>query len=127
MHTVTSKDRESLTLAHIAEFKGQDKGQSASAPLRTITASAGEFAAVYARVEQYSTGANMGLWPEIRALLNEYCGYTLADDEVILLHIRGSWYYISDIGLRMLMPRELYDAMGLEKMSGVPLGLNWSR
>ena len=112
MHTVTSKDREALTLAHIAEFKGQDKGQSASAPLRTITASAGEFAAVYARVERYSTGANMGHWPEIRALLNEYCGYTLADDEVILLHIRGSWYYISDIGLRMLMPRELYDAMG---------------
>lgn len=112
MHTVTSKDREALTLAHIAEFKGQDKGQAASDPLRTITASAGEFAAVYARVERYSTGANMGRWPEIRALLNKYCGYTLADDEVILLHIRGSWYYISDIGLRMLVPRELYDAMG---------------
>lgn len=112
MHTVTSRDREALILTHIAEFKGQDKGQAASDPLRTITASAGEFAAVYARVERYSTGANMGHWPKIRALLNEYCGYTLADDEVILLHIRGSWYYISDIGLRMLVPRELYDAMG---------------
>lgn len=112
MHTVTSKDREALTLAHIAEFKGQDKGQSAAAPLRTVTASAGEFAAVYSRVERYAPGADMGYWPEIRALLNQYCGYTLAEDEVILLHIRGSWYYISDIGLRMLAPRELYDAMG---------------
>ena len=112
MHTITSKDREALTLAHIAEFKGQDKGQSAATPLRTITASAGEFAAVYARVERYTPGTDMGYWPEIRALLNKYCGYTLADDEVILLHIRGSWYYISDIGLRMLTPRELYNAMG---------------
>lgn len=112
MHTITSKDREALTLAHIAEFKGQDKGQNAAAPLRTITASAGEFATVYARVERYVPGADMGYWPEVRTLLNKYCGYNLADDEVILLHIRGSWYYISDIGLRMLTPRELYDAMG---------------
>lgn len=112
MHTITTRDREALTLAHIAEFKGQDKGQSAAAPLRTVTASAGEFAAVYSRVERYAPGADMGYWPEIRALLNQYCDYTLADDEVILLHIRGSWYYISDIGLRMLAPRELYDAMG---------------
>lgn len=112
MHTITGKDREALTLAHITEFKGQDKGQRPSDPLRTITSSAGEFAAVYARVEQYSKDADMGYWPEIRTLLNKYCGYNLTDDEVILLHIRGSWYYISDIGLRMLTPRELYDAMG---------------
>lgn len=112
MHTITSKDREALTLAHIAEFKGQDKGQNADVPLRTITASAGEFATVYAKVVRYIPGTDMGYWPEIRALLNKYCGYTLADDEVILLHIRGSWYFISDIGLRMLTPRELYNAMG---------------
>lgn len=112
MHTITSKDREALTLAHIAEFKGQDKGQSADEPLRTITASVGEFATVYAKVVRYTPDTDMGYWPEIRALLNKYCGYKLADDEVILLHIRGSWYYISDIGLRMLTPRELYNAMG---------------
>ena len=31
---------------------------------------------------------------------------------MILLRIRDAWYFISDIGLRMLAPRELYDAMG---------------
>ena len=112
MHTVTSHDREAVTLAHIAEFKGQDKGQSAAVPLRTVTASAGEFAAVSVRVERYRSGADMGFWPEVRSLLNKYCGYALADDEVILLCVRGIWYYISDIGLRMLSPRELYNAMG---------------
>ena len=64
--------REALTLAHIAEFKGQDKGQSADAPLRTITASVGEFATVYAKVVRYTPDTDMGYWPEVRALLNKY-------------------------------------------------------
>lgn len=112
MHTVTTKDREALTLAHIAEFKGQDKGQAADRPLRTITTSVGEFAAVKTTVEQYTAGADLGYWPQVRELLNKHCGYNLADNEVILLGINGKWYYISDIGLRMLTPRELYNAMG---------------
>ncbi len=51
-------------------------------------------------------------WPEIRSLLNKHCGYTLADDEVLLLLIGGVYYFIADILLRMLTPRELYSAMG---------------
>lgn len=112
MHTVTSHDREALALAHIAEFKGQDIGQSVNVPLRTITASAGEFAEVHTKVVRYEEGAQLMHWPKIRALLNEFCGYELKDDEVLLLHIGGSWYFIADIGLRMLSPRELYNAMG---------------
>lgn len=42
----------------------------------------------------------------------KYCGYDLKDDEVLLLIIRGTAYYIEDITLRMLTPRELYNAMG---------------
>ena len=110
MHTVTSHDREALTFAHIAEFKGQDIGQSADRPLRTITASAGEFGlcqTVLAKAE-----GNLHYWPQIRDLLNKHCGYTLKDDEVLLLIIGGTAYYIADITLRMLTPRELYNAMG---------------
>ena len=109
--TVTAIDHNAVTAAHIVEFKGQDIGQSADKPLRTITASAGEFAdcrAVLVKAE----GGDLGHWPEIRALLNRYCGYQLEDDEVILLVIRGIAYYIADITLRMLIPRELYNAMG---------------
>lgn len=112
LHTVTAKDREALTLAHIAEFKGQDKGQDAREPLRTVTASAGEFAAVKTTVIKYAPGADLKYWPQVRSLLNEYCGYTLAENEILLLKLGASWYYISDIGLRMLTPRELFNAMG---------------
>lgn len=112
MHTVTSRDREALTAVHVAEFKGQDKGQGVDRPLRTITASIGEFAEVQIRVVQYTPDADLKYWPEIRALLNKHCGYSLSEDEVLLLNIRDTWYFISDIGLRMLTPRELYAAMG---------------
>ena len=111
MHTVTAHDREALCAAHIAEFKGQDIGQSVASPLRTITASAGEFAQCRAWLAK-ANGGNLGHWPEIRELLNRHCGYRLAEDEVILLMIRGIAYYIEDITLRMLTPRELYNAMG---------------
>lgn len=112
MHTVTAHDREALTAAHIVEFKGQDIGQDLTAPLRTITASAGEFAECHAVLIKASCRENLGHWPEIRELLNRHCGYHLADDEVILLMIQGIAYYIADITLRMLTPRELYNAMG---------------
>lgn len=112
MPTVTAVDHNALQMAHVVEFKGQDIGQAVQSPLRTITASAGEFAAVHTKVVRYAPDADLHHWPEIRALLNQHCGYTLADDEVLLLSIGGHWYYIADIGLRMLSPRELYNAMG---------------
>ena len=55
---------------------------------------------------------SLGNWPQIRELLNQHCGYDLKEDEVLLLIIRGIAYYIADITLRMLSPRELYNAMG---------------
>ncbi|MBR3019996.1 MAG: hypothetical protein IKH57_23460, partial [Clostridia bacterium] len=117
VNTVTSSGGQSLVTAQVAEFKGQDLGQPVDKPLRTITASCGQFADVRVQVVRYDqerTGnaRPYGYWPEIRQLLNQYCGYTLAEDEILLLYIEGVWYYISDIGLRMLTPRELYNAMG---------------
>lgn len=114
LHTVTTRDREALSLAHIVEFKGQDIGQQIAKPLRTITTSAGEFAECRAVLAK-AGGRELGHWPEIRALLNRHCGYNLAEDEVILLILGGVAYYIADITLRMLTPRELYDAMGFPK------------
>lgn len=109
MHTVTSHDREALVAAHIAEFKGCDIGQGMRKPLRTITASAGEFGLVRTVL---SREKGMGYWPQVRDLLNTYCGYNLKENECLVLMIGGVGYYIADITLRMLTPRELYNAMG---------------
>ncbi|MBR7149486.1 MAG: DNA cytosine methyltransferase, partial [Oscillospiraceae bacterium] len=63
-------------------------------------------------IQKYDPAHDLGRWPQVRELLNKYCGYSLADDEIILLLIDGAAYYIRDILLRMLSPRELYLAMG---------------
>lgn len=112
MHTVTSHDREAVVAAHVVKFKGDNLGHGADEPMQTVTTSAGEFAVCKAHLAKMHSGDALGYWPEIRALLNEFCGYTLADDDVLLLEIGGALYYIADIGLRMLSPRELYNAMG---------------
>lgn len=111
--TVTAIDHNALAAAHIVEFKGKNNGQDARFPLRTITAGGGEFAVCEAVVMQYvpAPGADFGHWDEVRKLLNRFCGYDLAEDEIILLRIGGAWYFIRDILLRMLTPKELYRAM----------------
>lgn len=112
MHTVTSHDREAVVAAHVVKFKGDNLGHGADEPMQTVTTSAGEFAVCKVYLAKMHGGDELGYWPLIRDLLNEFCGYTLAEDEVLLLEISGALYYIADIGLRMLSPRELYNAMG---------------
>ena len=112
MPTVTTVDHNALCAAHVVKFKGQELGQHPTDTLNTITAQGLEYAECRAVLAKADPGRNLGRWPQIRELLNKYCGYDLRDDEVILLIIRGMAYYIADITLRMLTPRELYNAMG---------------
>ena len=44
--------------------------------------------------------------------MNAYCGYNIAENEILIITIGGIDYFISDIGLRMLTPNELYVAQG---------------
>ncbi len=112
LHTVTAKDREGVVAAHMVKLKGMNLGGPVSEPVQTITAGGGHFGVVSTVVAPVSLGADLKNWPKIRELLNTYCGYDLKENEVILFQITGSLYYLADIGLRMLTPRELYRANG---------------
>lgn len=111
--TVTTVDHNALCAAHVVKFKQEELGTDSRDPLPTITArsGAGGFAECRAVLTKCG-GQDLDHWPEIRALLNKHCGYELKGDEVLLLVIGGIAYYIADITLRMLTPRELYNAMG---------------
>lgn len=111
MHTVTSHDREAVVAAHVVKYKRDEVGTRPSEPLPTQTAS-GVFGCCKAVLCKIGTSDRLHYWPQIRDLLNRYCGYALGTDDLLLLSIGGVLYYIADIGLRMLSPRELYNAMG---------------
>lgn len=112
LHTVTAKDREGLTMTHMAKFYGTEFGEPMERPLSTVTASGAHHGLVQTKVVRAYPGADLQHWPEIRELLNQYCGYDLGPEDVILFTIGGAQYFIADIGLRMLTPRELYRANG---------------
>ena len=112
LHTVTAKDREGILAVHMVKMKGTNLGSHMSEPVQTITAGGGHFGVVTSIVAKAEQDVDLRHWPEIRDLLNTYCGYSLGPDDVILFEIDGTDYFLADIGLRMLIPRELYMANG---------------
>lgn len=111
LQTITAKDHEALTSVFLSKYFTGVNGADVRNPLPTVTAW-DHNAIVEVSVIKWDGKRDLGYWCEVRKLLNEYCGYDLADDEVLLLNICGIWYFISDINLRMLTPRELYNAQG---------------
>ena len=110
--TVTAVDHNALQTAHMVKMKGDNLGHGMKEPVQTITAGGGHFGVVTTQIVKAAPGADLQNWPKIRELLNTYCGYSMSDDEVILFDIGGAMYFMADIGLRMLTPRELYLANG---------------
>ena len=108
--TVTAVDHNGLVETFISKFYKTGIGQKPDGPLHTITTSAGHFGIVTVKMNR--SDMNLHHWNEVRELLNTYCGYAIAEDEILLLDVNGTMYFISDIGLRMLTPRELYAANG---------------
>lgn len=110
LHTSTTKDRECVVETFISKFYKTGIGQKPDEPLHTVTTSAGHFGIVTVKMNR--SEMDLHHWNEVRELLNAYCGYAIAADEILLLDVNGTLYFISDIGLRMLTPRELYAANG---------------
>lgn len=108
--TVTAVDHNGLTETFLSKFYKTGIGQETEEPLHTITTSAGHFGVV--TVKMNAAGQELRHWNKVRELLNKYCDYEISDDEILLIDINGVLYFISDIGLRMLTPKELYAANG---------------
>ena len=99
------------TRALLMKYYGTGEGQRTSDPLGTVTAK-DRFGLVTLKLVKLRPRQPCGHWPEIREMLNRYCDYWIADDEIIVLDIGGVDHIIVDIGLRMLTPRELFAAQG---------------
>lgn len=138
--TVTSVDHHSLVAAHIKRDYGSSIGHPASDPLGTITAGGGGKSALVTSNLIKMRGNNVGQatdeplrtisaggthFAEVRAFLvkyygNEQDGVELSEplhtvtsrDQFGLVTVDGQEHSITDIGMRMLAPRELFRAQG---------------
>lgn len=103
--TITAIDHNSLCTANIVQLNNNCTGQPVTEPLHTVTAGAGHFAEVRALlIKYYGKGTAHSLTEPLDTITSR--------DRFGLVTISGAEYRIVDIGLRMLSPRELYNAQG---------------
>lgn len=103
---VAQSNKFAMAAAFVTQFNNNCDGQSMDAPLNTMTAKSNHFGEVNAfLVKYYGSGDN--------AVSCELPAPTItAKDRMGLVTVHGEDYKIVDIGLRMLTPRELFDAQG---------------
>lgn len=105
LHTVTAVDHNALAAVHITQMNNHCIGQEAEKPLNTITCGGGHFAEVRAfLVKYFSTGTAKSVKEPLDTITTK--------DRFGLVTIKDEDYVIVDIGMRMLTPRELYNAQG---------------
>ena len=110
--TITTLPRHYLTESHLCVLRKNTDCKSLEEPLPTLTTSPGHFAQIVTYLEKIDGSQDLGHWAEVRKLLNEYAGYNIADDEILIIEIDGVQHFISDIGMRMLKAKELKLAQG---------------
>lgn len=103
VHTITSKDHNAVVTTFITQFNKSSVGQSVDEPLNTMTAGANHFGEVRAfLIKYYGQGTGQAA--------SEPLDTVVSKDRFGLVTISGIDYQIADIGLRMLEPRELFNA-----------------
>lgn len=141
LSTITSSDHNALVSLHLQRDFGKSVGSAADAPVPTITGGGGGHAALVASsliklkgtakdgqkidepIHTIQSGGNH--YAQVCAFLTKYHGATKAGhdlfsplrtvdtrDRFALVTVSGQDYIIVDIGMRMLVPRELFRAQG---------------
>ena len=104
--TVTAIDHNAICAVTVTQFNHNSIGQEVTKPLNTLTAQTNHFGEVCAfLVKYYGSGENV-------VSCEEPVPTITARDRMGLVTVHGQDYKIVDIGLRMLTPRELFDAQG---------------
>lgn len=106
MPTVTTTDHNAVVATHLSQLNGTSTGQEVDRPLNAIAAQGWHFAEVRAFLSAYFGNEKDGadLFSPMRTVTSR--------DRFGLVTVEGREYAIADIGMRMLAPRELYNAQG---------------
>ncbi len=126
MPTIVSAGTQGLITAHLTHLRGNCDARDAQEPLRTISAGgehhgviecelsphdeAGALRVAAFLIRYHSSG---GQWADLR---DPAPTMTTRDRlALVTVVVQGTPYVIVDIGLRMLVPRELYNAQGFPR------------
>ena len=108
LDTVTAKDHNSLVTAHIMTLRNNMDGQPIDEPLTTVSCSGAHHAEVQAfLLKYYHTGTAKPVDEPLDAVTTK--------DRFAVITIHGVDYIITDIKMRMLQPRELFNAQGFPR------------
>lgn len=116
MHTITTQDHHALVTSHLLKFQQNSVGQDVRQPIDTLMAGATRFAEVRAFLVKFygatKDGQQLGL-PMSTVTTKDRFG---------LVTVEGFEYVIVDIGMRMLTPRELFNAQGFPPEYRIDVG-----
>ena len=105
LNTITAIDHHAIVTSHLMLFRNYSVGQDATEPMNTVMTSAGHFGEVRAfMVKYYGQGNAQAVSEPFHTITSK--------DRLGLVTIHDEDYAIVDIGLRMLTPRELFNAQG---------------
>lgn len=103
--TITAQDHHALVTSNLVKLRGTGTANSMAEPLHTITAGGLHYGEVRAFLMKYY-GQGIG------QSLDEPAHTLTSKARLGLVTIGATEYRITDIGMRMLQPRELYRAQG---------------
>ena len=104
--TVDASNRYGLCMAFLTQFNNHCTGTAPDEPIPTLTAQSNHFGLVNAFLTSYY--GNAGQPTAVTKPMPTQTGH----DRFGLVTVYGTEYQITDIGLRMLTPRELFNAQG---------------
>lgn len=103
--TVDASNRYGLCMAFLTQFNNHCTGTKPDEPIPTMTAQSNHFGLVQAFLTTYYSG-------DFNRDVSEPMPTATSHDRFGLVEVFGTKQQITDIGLRMLTPRELFDAQG---------------
>lgn len=104
--TTASGSQNQLVTTHLVKLRRNQFGQSVDSPIPTITAGGGHVGEVRAFLIKYYGNEKGGI------RIDEPMDTIPCRDRFGLVMVKGEPYRIVDIGMRMLSPRELFNAQG---------------
>lgn len=120
-HTMTAENHAAVVASHLTKFYGTNTGQQQTEPLHSVTALGQHLAEVRAFLVKYYGNEKDG------CAANEPIHTIPCVDRFGLVTIAGQPYAITDIGIRMLAPRELYRGQGFPDTYKIDLQIDATR